>query len=223
MPSFLGIWPDLELKFTFNFRSTLHLTFSEKSTTVWLIEGKITPGAEERSSCWKRLTRQNLPSYGQRTMMNDSLPHSSVHYAELRQSWGSGERGCADLWESRRGREQSWDGSPLEEGGVEETSWHSYRFLLPHQRRRQQLVAGHRAQCSNNHGNHIVRLLNENQNSGNILLILQTLPIHDNVIGGNLVSSNRKSPLRPPVKNFAFYLVNQFTKKEFKFWLPATA
>ena len=125
---------------------------------------------------------------GQRTMMEDSLPHSSVHYAELRQSWGSGERGCADLWESRRGREQSWDGSPLEEGGVEETSWHSYRFLLPHQRRRQQL-AGHRAQCSNNHGNHIVRLLNENQNSGNILLILQTLPIHDNVIGGNLVTS----------------------------------
>ena len=58
MPSFLCIWPDLELKFTFNFRSTLHLTFSEKSTTVWLIEGKITPGAEE----W--LTRQNLPSYG---------------------------------------------------------------------------------------------------------------------------------------------------------------
>ena len=64
MPSFLCIWPDLELKFTFNFRSTFHLTFSEKSTTVWLIEGKITPGAEERSSCWKRLTRQNLPSYG---------------------------------------------------------------------------------------------------------------------------------------------------------------
>ena len=89
----------------------------------------------------------------------DSLPHSSVHYAELRQSWGSGERGCADLWESRRGREQSWDGSPLEEGGVEETSWHSYRFLLPHQRRRQQL-AGHRAQCSNNHGNRIVLSLN---------------------------------------------------------------
>ena len=64
MPSFLGIWTDLELKFTFNFRSTLHLTFTEKSTTVWLIEGKITPEAEERSSCWKRLTRQNLPSYG---------------------------------------------------------------------------------------------------------------------------------------------------------------
>ena len=63
MPSFLGIWTDLELKFTFNFRSTLYLTFSEKSTTVWLIEGKITPGAEERLSCWKRLTRQNLPSY----------------------------------------------------------------------------------------------------------------------------------------------------------------
>ena len=144
--------------------------------------------------------------------MEDSLPHSSVHEAELRQCWGSGERGCADLWESRRGREQSWDGSPLEEGGVEETSWHSYRFLLPHQRRRQQL-AGHRAQCSNNHGNHIVRLLNENQNSGNILLILQTLPIHDNVIGGNLVSSNRKSPLRPPVNNFAFYLVYQSAKK----------
>ena len=64
MPSFLGIWTDLELKFTFNFRSTLLLTFPEKSTTVWLIEGKITPGAEEWSSCWKRLTRQNLPSYG---------------------------------------------------------------------------------------------------------------------------------------------------------------
>ena len=204
MPSFLGIWPDLELKFTFNFRSTFHLTFPEKSTTVWLIEGKITPGAEEWSSCWKRLTRQNLPSF--RAADNDGGQFASQLCALCR-VWGSGERGCADLWESRRGREQSWDGSPLEEqGGVEETSWHSYRFLLPHQRRRQQL-AGHRAQCSNNHGNHIVRLLNENQNSGNILLILQTLPIHDNVIGGNLVSSNRKSPLRPPVNNFAFYLV----------------
>ena len=203
MPSFLGIWTDLKLKFIFNFRSTLHLTFSEKSTTVWLIEGKITPGAEEWSSCWKRLTRQNLPSYG--AADNDrggggQFASQLCALCRVATKWRSGERGCADLWESRRGREQPWDGSPLEEGGVEETSWHSYRFLLPHRRRRQQL-AGHRAQCSNNHGNHIVQLLNENQNSGNILLILQTLPIHDNVIGCNLVTSNLKVPLRPPVNN----------------------
>ena len=162
--------------------ANFHLSDSENISGqfAWLrlgsIKASFTPEVEECLSCWKRLTRQNLPSF--RAVDNDGVGGGQFAAAQhcMRTlatggrgggNGGDGGRGDADMWESRREGDWWLLVSPLQGSysvlqraatGTRAPPWHSYSFLLPHQQPARPWSSTC-TMCTNNPGNHIVKLV----------------------------------------------------------------
>ena len=99
------------------------------------IKASFTPEVEEWPSCWKRLTRQNLPSCRPADNDGDGRQFAVVQHC-MHTLWWEGEGTKWGRWWERWCGRVAESGSNWQGGGSEPargTPWHSYSFLLPHQ------------------------------------------------------------------------------------------